>query len=202
MGGSGSGNRWRWAAHSTVSDYRSLDVRRLAREGLLRPGSRFGWQWTCGEVVTGSIRIESEIDRVTLDYRTREGGDWEAMRYPVLLSTSPCHLGGLRQWFLCPARGCGRRVAKLYGGKVFACRQCHQLAYPSQREDASDRAARRAEKIRGKLGWEPGILNGGGPKPSRMHWRTFERLVEEHDEWAEASCALIMAKVLGIAGRN
>ena len=34
------------------------------------------------------------------------------------------------------------------------------LAYASAREDAGDRAARRADRLRARLGWEPGILNG------------------------------------------
>jgi hypothetical protein len=31
--------------------------------------------------------------------------------------------------------GCGQRVAILYGGDIFACRHCYQLAYPSAREE-------------------------------------------------------------------
>jgi hypothetical protein len=89
--------------------------------------------------------------------------------------------------FICPAAGCGRRVAILYGGGIFACRHCYRLAYASSREDVSDRAARRADRLRARLGWEPGILNGEGGKPKGMRWRTFERLAAEHDafvgEW-------------------
>ena len=33
--------------------------------------------------------------------------------------------------------GCGRRVAILHAGKVFACRQCRNLVYGSQRESES-----------------------------------------------------------------
>ena len=75
---------------------------------------------------------------------------------------TPCNLGGSRAWFICPAVGCGRRVAILYGGGIFACRHCYQLAYASAREDVCDRAARRADRLRARLGWEPGILNGNG----------------------------------------
>lgn len=80
----------------------------------------------------------------------------------------------------------------LFGGAVFACRQCHQLAYQSQREGLSDRAARRAERIRKKLDWPAGILNGEFDKPKGMHWRTFHRLCQEQDEWSELSMGLMM----------
>lgn len=60
---------------------------------------------------------------------------------PVYLDWTACHLGGQRPWFLCPTRGCGRRIANLYGGAIFACRHCYRLAYPSQRETPDDRAA-------------------------------------------------------------
>lgn len=54
--------------------------------------------------------------------------------------------------------------------------------------------ARRADKIRQRLGWEPGILNGDGDKPKGMHWHTFERLQEEHDAYVEASLASMMMR--------
>jgi hypothetical protein len=50
-------------------------------------------------------------------------------QYPVRIERTPCNLGGSRHWFICPAVGCGRRAAILYGGGNFACRRCHQLAY-------------------------------------------------------------------------
>lgn len=60
MGGSGSGNRWRYGTKSTTDDYRSLDVRRWAREGMLRPGCRAVWTWRWGAHVVGSINMRSE----------------------------------------------------------------------------------------------------------------------------------------------
>jgi hypothetical protein len=42
-------------------------------------------------------------------------------------------------WFICPAVGCGRCVAILYGGGIFACRHCYRLAYASSREEAGGR---------------------------------------------------------------
>lgn len=68
------------------------------------------------------------------------GADWQDMNDRVRLDRTSCHYAGERAWFRCPVRVCGRRVAILYGGKVFAYRKCYDLASPSQREDASDRA--------------------------------------------------------------
>lgn len=190
MGGIGSGRRWHFGASDTTDDYRFIDVRRWRRDGLLTPHQSFGWQWSRHGEVVASIRVRTELDRVILTYRHRSGGsDWKDESYPVYLDWTACHLGGQRPWFLCPARACGRRVAILYGGAIFACRHCYRLAYPSQRENDDDRAARRADRIRERLGWEPGILNGSGLKPKGMHWRTFERLTAEHDALIQESLA-------------
>ena len=198
MGGIGSGRRWGNGFRGTTDGYRSIDVRRWRRDGLLEPGNAFGWQWSRDGDEVASIRVRVGHGNVRLVYRQRSyGDDWQDMDYPVWLDWTTCHLGGKRPWFLCPARGCGRRVAVLYGGGVFACRNCRQLAYPSQNEDRSDRAARRVERIREKLGWPPGMLNGWYGKPKGMHRRTFERLCEEHDYWELVSMGF-MAQKLGI----
>jgi len=190
MGGIGSGRRWHYNSHDTTTNYRTLDVRHWQRDGLLDPHQSFGWGWSCDGETTASIQVRTEPGRVILTYRHRShGGDWKDESYPVQLDWTPCNFGGQRPWFLCPVKGCGRRVAILYGGGIFACRPCYQLAYPSQRETADDRATRRADRIREKLQWEPGILNGSGCKPKGMHWRTFWQLSAEHDALVMKSLA-------------
>jgi len=190
MGGLGSGRHWHYGTNDTTDDYRSIDVRRWQRDGFLTPGRTFGWQWTRHDEVTASIQVRVETDRVCLIYRHKSrSGEWIDENYPVGLNWTACNLGGQRPWFRCPARGCGRRVAILYGGGIFACRHCYRLAYPSQREPSYGRARLRADRIRARLGWEPGILNSGGLKPKGMHWRTFERLSAEHDAFVEQSLA-------------
>ena len=104
------------------------------------------------------------------------------MNYAVWLDWTIFGFGGRRVWWLCPAVGCGRRVAVLHGGRVFACRQCNRLAYRSQREAAHDRATRRDCTIRQRLGWAAGILNGNGSKPKGMYWRTYWRLYAQHNQ--------------------
>ena len=178
------------ARRRAQKDYWRLDVRRWQRDGLLTPGTAFGWKWTRYEEIIASIQVQVEEGRVLLIYRHRRSAEgWKDEHYPVYLDWTPCHLGGSRASFLCPAKGCGRRVAALYGGAIFACRHCYRLAYPSQRETSSDRLARRADKIRERLGWEPGILNLGGWKPKGMHWSTFQRLTAEHDALVARSVA-------------
>lgn len=179
MGGFGSGRKW---GKTCTDDMTALDVRRLHRAGRLEPGSSCRWQWSRRGEVVASIIVSAETGRVWLDYRQRDqGGEWKDVRHPVYLDRTPCTFGGERVWFRCPAVGCGRRVAVLYGGAVFACRHCHKLAYKVQRETADDRAGRRAGKIRDRLGWEPGIIMPPGPKPKWMHWCTYWRLRAEHD---------------------
>jgi hypothetical protein len=198
MGGPGSGNRWRYGAKSTTNDYRTLDVRRWARDGVLRPGYWGGWQWTCDGETVASIQMRAEQDHILLIYRHRSGGgDWKDEQYPVRIVRTPCHLGGSRPWFICPAIGCGRRVAILYDGGIFACRHCYQLAYASSRDDAGGRATRRADRLRARLGWAPGILNGEGGKPKWMRWRTFERLTAQHDALVGRSTQAMMLKFGG-----
>jgi hypothetical protein len=132
--------------------------------------------------VVASIEMSAEKDRVILSYRHRsDGKHWKHEEYPVLIEWTACHLGGVRPWFICPALGCGRRVAILYERGIFACRHCHQLAYVTAREDEAYRATRRADQLRERLEWKPGIYNDPGPKPKWMRWRTFQRLTEEHD---------------------
>ena len=181
MGGFGSG---RQGGGRCTDDMRPLDVRKINRAGLLTPGRWSSWQWTCNDEVTATISLRVEADRVVLDYRNRSGhdGEWEPMNYAVLLDWTDCGFGGRRVWWRCPAVGCGRRVAVLHGGRVFACRQCNRLDYRSQREPGYDRASRRADTIRRRLDWEPGMLNGNGGKPKGMHWRTYWRLYAQHNQ--------------------
>jgi hypothetical protein len=52
---------------------------------------------------------------------------------------------------------------------------------PGLAEVGDDRATWRADSIRRRLVWEPGILNGNVPEPQGMHWRTFDRLQATND---------------------
>ena len=183
MGGLGSGNWWREPGRPSVDEFRAIDVRWLARKGILKSTGWANIEWSRDGKPVASVRVRGDTDRIHLWYRhSRNGGPWTTESYAVRVVQTACHLGGSRAWFICPAVRCGRRVAKLFGGEVFACRHCYRLAYPSTREDAWDRATRRADIIRDRLGWKPGVLNGMGRKPKWMRWKTYDRLTGAHDD--------------------
>ena len=197
MGGTNSGRKDQ-GGKKTTEDFRFLDVRQFHRDGLLENGKSFGWSWTRNGAKMASIQVQVNDNQVILDYRhQRNGSEWRNQNYSVLLDWTPCNYGGLRPWFRCPASGCCRRVAKLHLGSAgkFACRHCYQLAYASQRESADDRAIRQAGKIRDRLGWEPGILNGHGDKPKGMHWQTYQKLVFGHDNFVNISLVRMQKQI-------
>lgn len=185
---------------SCTEDYRALDVRKINRAGRLKPGSVCTWEWSRHGQTIASIRLRAGFDRVTLDYRQKtHGGDWQDVAYPVNLDYSPCNLGGQRVWWQCPARGCGRRVAVLYGGAgVFACRHCYRLAYRSQRDN---NAFGPADKLRDRLGWVPGIAHPPGDKPKGMHWRTYHRLMQQYELYLGRAVADTSMRLGRLTGR-
>ena len=195
MGGFGSGRQF---GANCTEDYRAIDSRLWQRKGGLVPGCCVDWTWSRHGESIATIRAKVEVGQVRLQYNYRkDGDDWEALDYPVTLVTTPCHYGGVRYWFSCPAMGCGKRVALLYlGDRYFACRKCYQLAYRSQRETTDDRGFRGASKIRDKLSWEPGIANPNGEKPKNMHCKTYHRLINAHDGYADQAMQGIYKKIL------
>jgi hypothetical protein len=182
MGGWGSGRRWN--KRDTTDDMRRLDVRWLERHDYLKDGHAGSLHWSSRGERTGTIDFRVEADRIHLSYKQRQRGEteWESLAYPVFLDRTPCHYGGSRSWFLCPAKGCLRRVAILYGGRIFACRNCYGLAYSSQQENPSDRAADRAWAILKRLRCDQftNIFDTEPPRPSGMHVRTYERLMAKY----------------------
>lgn len=185
MGGFGSG-RPNGSGRDKVEHSRSIDVNRLHKAGSLRAGTSGGWQWTQDGQKVASINLRAEPDWLHLSYRVRvAGGEWKSIEEPVRIVRVPCRLGGARPYFICPGVvngiACGRRVAKLHGpGRYFLCRHCYRLAHASQSEGQWDRKLRRANKIKQRLGGDPGIAAPFPPKPKGMWRRTYERLRDEY----------------------
>lgn len=80
-----------------------------------------------------------------------------------------------------PCQGLRTARGVHYGGAIFACRQCHQLANPTSGKPTMivqpdtqknpSEARLRARNLQYK----------GMEKPKGMHWSTFERLIAKHD---------------------
>ena len=188
-----------YGGRPTCEDCKSLDVRRLRRDDLLRSGLSFSWAWSRSGEPSGDIRIETEPDAVLLIYRVRQrgGADWKDVRQRVPIGWTSCHLGGRRAWFICAVyadgRYCGRRVAKLYSaGELFACRKCYRLAYASQQESPHNRGIGQAQKMRERLGGSANLLEPFPEKPRGMHWRTYRRLRARAEAAEAVSNALTM----------
>jgi hypothetical protein len=153
MGGCGSG-RHNGVRKRRVEDCIALDVRELARRNALAPGTAGTLTWERDGYFVGSADFRIDTTGLVLTYHSGAGDPRRANEQRVALSSVAAHLGGARVFFTCPSAECGRRVALLYFARgAFRCRQCHGLAYESQREDAARRACRRANKRRARLGW-------------------------------------------------
>jgi hypothetical protein len=175
-----------------------IDVRDFARRGLLKAGW-FSWSWHRGDEPSGSIGVRVHDGcLLALEYRVQDyhSEEWREASQSVRLSSTACAYGGSRPWFNCPV--CSRRVAVLYQRSArFACRHCQRVAYGSQSEDALGRMWRKQAKIENRLG-----DNWQRPKGMRQH--TYEHLKDQIfqcEAWREEACALMVGRLLKVAGR-
>jgi len=204
MGGFESG-RSSGFGRDTVESCRSIDVNQLHRDGCLVPGWRGGLEWKRNGEKVASISMRAEDRCLVLSYNCRRNGeDWQDIEEPVSMVCVPCRFGGTRPYFICPGVvndiACGRRVVKLYGpGRYFLCRHCYRLAYASQNEGEWDRALRRANKIRMRLGGDPSMGSLFPERPKGMWRRTYERLRDDafkEEGFADEAFAVHAARLL------
>lgn len=108
----------------------------------------------------------------------------DGVRLPIV--RTPCHLGGTRNWFLCPT--CARRCVLLYGDG-YVCRICANGRYASELASPRDRKLRKALKARKRLGQQAGGIVAPFPQePKHMHWATYLRIraaAEEQESGAD-----------------
>ena len=192
MGGRGSGRASGYGGKRDTSSSMPLDIRKITSKGLLVPGNSFSWQWLVCKREVASINIQVDLQSVMLSFRMKSTDELVEQR--VQTQTSPCNLGGQRQWFTCPR--CSKRVAVLYApGRYFACRLCGGLGYATQKEGVGDRAITKADRLRKRLGWPAGIAHGDGGKPKGMHWATYWQLKSRHDALVQVSLYDISRKL-------
>ena len=174
MGGIGSGSYYRWNRKTTTNNANKIDIRFMRREGLLTPGTSGTLSWNIGGEPAGSIGYQVSSAALRLIYRRSDGEEWQDFDESIQFDWTSCNFGGRRQWFLCPH--CGKRVAVLYGfNSGFLCRHCYNLPYACQSESKVNRLIRRLHKLADKLD-----LDDEFAKPKGMHWKTYDRLMDEY----------------------
>lgn len=124
----------------------SLDILKLKRWGYFKnpTGTTGEISWMLDGERTQSIKYTRVIppsgnEFFQLEYNfTNNKGQAHNVCYGISITSSPCHFGGVRHWFICPCKRdgkpCGRRTRILYQQgptTYFSCRQCGNLTYRS-----------------------------------------------------------------------
>ncbi|WDP88714.1 MAG: hypothetical protein HUN04_02760 [Desulfobacter sp.] len=182
MGGPGSGRFFRFNTKPTVERQIYIDIRLLKRQNALPPGTAGKLSWSSNGNKRGAVHFEVQENCLTLKYRYRgRGGAWEGVKQVIFFDQTPCNYGGYRKWFLCSQ--CERKVEILYSlggaGKNFLCRDCHGLTYASCNTHSTKRLFNRANKLKRKIGAEPGIMDIIPEKPKGMHRSTFDNILDK-----------------------
>jgi len=172
----------------------ALDVRVLARHGLTAAGTQGTVEWTSQGQRIGTARVVGGDKQITVTYRIAAPGITDAERVVRigLTYTKPGY-GGRQAWFVCPA--CSRRRAIVYLRDEFRCRDCHGLAYQSQRWGKVERLVQKTERIGKRL---DGISVAGEFIPMRPKWmqeRTYERVLENYRGAESSSREAIVARL-------
>ena len=116
-------------------------------------------------------KLGQHAKAIHLDYSFRG----KPYGYDVGITTSSCHYGNYRYWFICPK--CGKRVSVLYCAGLYVCRHCIGANYQTQLEQPLERVRRKKYKVGKKLYWWSGEIGKSFPmKPKGMHQKTFDRL--------------------------
>ena len=171
-----------------TTDFHSVDLAWLRRQGARKPGWTGTIKWSCGGRPIGSIGYCLEVGGLRLQCRHTAGGSTHTIDELVPIVTTAVHFGGVRHWFACPS--CRRRCRIVYGGR-FRCRLCRGARYESQYERELLRVCDIRWRIRDRLKERWGTdcgLDSFPQKPKRMHWRTYKQLKARDEELANRWC--------------
>jgi hypothetical protein len=183
-----------------------LDVNRLIRQGLIRPGGISGpflISWTnsyTGEVTASALVTANMLNRQEGRLHIQIG----SVGQTIFLVPRSRRFGGYQWYFICPVMNrCASVLWRPPGATRFCCRQKwgRQVAYASQFLDADNRAHRGKAKIKKRLigDCDPDEWDLP-PKPKWMRWSTYNRLVDRYDAYEEIldrGIVELMAKWLG-----
>lgn len=147
-----------------------LDIRRLHRYGLLKPGtegsvplkSADGRRIATASFLIAPSKLQVQLENVRCSVPTE-----------LCIERTPCPFGGTRPWLRC--RICNSRRSILYGldeNGSFSCRKCMGLVYSSQDETKLQRLWRKQDRLEAKL-----IGKYRVARPKGMHRCTYNRIL-------------------------
>ena len=153
--------RWYYNKKATVEESLDVTVFQLKSYGMFDHEyntTMLSWV-SSGSGKTSRIALEVHMTgepyvRFMYTVSDREGNQ-RPYDTEVDLVTTPCHLGGVRYWFICPL--CSRRVGGLYlapGEEYFMCRRCNNLTYHSRNRcliGAFGHTSRRIDRLRSEI---------------------------------------------------
>lgn len=181
-----------------------LDLNKLRRRGLVRPGAE---QWAVIRWTETSTGEEIATATITSNMEGKCEG-WlriqlGSLDQTILLVPKPRHFGGYQWYFVCPVMNrCASVLWMPPGANRFCCRQTwgRQVAYSSQFADPDTRAhiglAKIKQQLIGDLDPDEWDLP---PKPKWMRWSTYNRYLERYDAYEamlDYGIAELMAKFL------
>jgi hypothetical protein len=129
---------------ATCEEKYQIAITNLKKWGYFAPGVHHGGVLWLNDNTKSSINLTSYINSdltgsIILNYTITWYGESEKhfVNYPIIITTTRCNFGNVRQWFVCPINtggiSCSRRSARLYlSGKYFGCRRCHALPFSTQ----------------------------------------------------------------------
>ncbi|WP_072389104.1 hypothetical protein [Hyphomicrobium sp. CS1BSMeth3] len=165
------------AMKSRCEAHDSVDLAWLSGTGAYDDRTKRAWTYSSGLRIAAYLQPWAAVLEVA------------GNSHRIALTYTATRFGGRRQWFSCPRCQTARRV--LYFSKDgFACRQCLDLRYESEREDGLSRHLRRHRKLRKRLGSH--IKEPFPAKPKRMRWKRYREL-EARDRQMRAGLAAAFA---------
>jgi hypothetical protein len=157
----------------TVDKFLALDISQLIISWHSNRTTKLTFS-NGGEEIA-SVAVETlDQENIVLRYRFNQT---EQIVDSIKVAHRRCHFGGERRWFVCP--GCGMPRQILYCARLFRCRVCLGLKFPSQQKNSMERGISRIATQRRMLGGSGSLGDPFLPKPKRMRWKTYARLVEQ-----------------------
>lgn len=175
----GRGRYYRFGTKALLGELLALDMRDFTKYSDLNTWEWATMNWSSGHGHKSSIGYQVQPGvGVRLFYTV---GETDKLDYVVKVTTTPCNLGGVRYWWLCPR--CGRRCRVLHCNRLFVCQRCSGTYYETQKnKDTLTRIDNELTAIRRRLKAKKTltVTDRLPDRPKGMHWRTYMRLSERY----------------------